>query len=30
MVVAIVFECFEGQDQRSKVSSIEMDDVCIQ
>ena len=29
MVVAIFFECFEGQCQRSKVNSIEMDDVCI-
>ena len=29
MVVANFFECFEGQCQRSKVNSIEIDGVCI-
>ena len=29
MVVAMFFECFEGQCQRPKVNSIEMDGVCI-
>ena len=29
MVVANFFECFEGQCQRSKVNSIEMDGACI-
>ena len=29
MVVARFFECFEGQCQRSKVNSIEMDGACI-
>ena len=29
MAVANFFECFEGQRQRSKVNSIEMDGACI-
>ena len=29
MVVAMFFACFEGQGQRSKVISIEMDGACI-